>query len=489
MSVQGFAALPLINPQRFSSEHRAAMQRREKKAQTKRRTAAAVLPKPPEADAIERVLLGSLLEVPERVLDIIDQGLQPMHFRQPNHRKVFEAMMTLSRQDVVPTRPAVKQELKNVVPQADVEDLVDAVDDLIDAVTHGKTHLRDAPDIQNYATIVMSAAVNRDHQKTALQILHDINENVSPDAIERLMSDAILRRDTDAEIKPAYVVAKQAVQEIDEQAERGAGVIWETGFAPLDRYCRMRAGGLYVIGARPSTGKTALGQQLTTSMAAAGKRGLYVSLEMDATRIMGRMVASVSTIPVEAIAMGGMNEQQRHVYAVQALRIGQLPFSLYYQRGMTAEALFRKVQRLKRRERLDFVAVDYLQKLQTETWRKGMTAQERIAEVTEQLCTMAERCDVAVVCLAQLNRDVESRPKKRPTMADLRESGAPENDADLVGLLYRPPTEDNLPDPHRRMELIIEKNRDGRTGFERIQFNPTSASFEGFSDSERDQES
>lgn len=280
-----------------------------------------------------------------------------------------------------------------------------------------------------------------------------------------------------------------------DQEQQASGVI--TGSIPSnDRLLGpMKPGQMIIAAARPGMGKTALAVSAGTGAAKRGHGVLYVSLEMSAKEIAGRMLADMcfdgdDPIPYAAIRDGRLNPaHQRRVIAAESEAHG-LPFQIVDAGSLTVGRLNTFVRRHARRmaaqgRKLELVIVDYLQLLQSDT--KGRSNYETVSEISRSLKAMAKDHGVVVLALAQLSREVEKRPDKRPLMSDLRDSGQIEQDADAVLLLlrnehYLNQSEPGTLDPARtqweaamdaergRLEIILAKRRNGRTGSAVVQF-------------------
>jgi replicative DNA helicase len=231
----------------------------------------------------------------------------------------------------------------------------------------------------------------------------------------------------------------------------------KTGIAPLDLMTSgFQPGQLVILGARPSMGKTALAIGWLRQAAMAGKSCVYISLEMGADEVCERLLASLSGVMLARITNHRLSSNDLTVLHNAAARASD--FAVWV--GESANQIEPILRQIKHREGLDFCVIDYLQLM---TAGKGESREQRVAGLSRRLKQLARALGIPILVLAQLNRQVEQRTHKRPNKADLRESGAIEQDADIVMLLWREHYYDQTADPEGA-ELIIDKHRNGPTG-------------------------
>lgn len=236
------------------------------------------------------------------------------------------------------------------------------------------------------------------------------------------------------------------------------------GFDRLDRITRgFKDGHLIVLAARPGIGKTALALNWLLRVGRAGKVGAFFSLEMPMSEIKGRLVADQAGLDLrEVLESRDRDAFLRVARAHQELQ--QLHLSLSDRAGITAREIIAQCRRLKaKKQRLDFVVIDYLQLISSPDGSKNKNEAIRVGEITRALKVFAKDDHVPVVLLSQLNREVEHRTNGRPQLSDLRDSGAIEQDADIVAFLHRkmtPEAEEEAADKYA--ELLIAKHRGGK---------------------------
>jgi replicative DNA helicase len=243
-------------------------------------------------------------------------------------------------------------------------------------------------------------------------------------------------------------------------------------------------GSLAILAGRPSMGKTAFALNILENAVRSEKGVLCVSLEMGDREVMGRLLVSASCVSGHKVLQGTPS-------AAEICRLGAA-YDWYAQRDhlleldanpvRTMSTISANARRFASRRSLDLVIVDYVQLIEPET--TGESRQEQVSKISRRLKAMARELKVPVLALSQLSRAVEHRDDRRPRMADLRESGALEQDADLVLLLHRPEYYDPADQPGIA-ELIVAKNRNGRTGTVRLAWRKDVTRFESLSHSEQ----
>ena len=257
-------------------------------------------------------------------------------------------------------------------------------------------------------------------------------------------------------------IAEIALERIDHYTALEQGTVapgWPTRIPALDTKLNggLRAGALYVLAARPSVGKSSLSQSIGLATAGDGLPTLFLSMEMAVAEVADRGVSNVGRINSSALQTGRMTHDD-WVRASEAMeRMVQMPFHIDDQPALTLRDIRLKAKSIRG---LKVLIVDYLQ-LCASTRRDGNRNSE-IEEISRGLKALAKELGIAIIALSQLNRDVEKRASKRPTLSDLRDSGAIEQDADVVMFLW--PVRDLEAEGRRVLGLGVDKNRQGRLG-------------------------
>lgn len=273
------------------------------------------------------------------------------------------------------------------------------------------------------------------------------------------LTERITAGNNDAGVVSAREAAMELLEDLD-RAEEGYRAFVETGFSDLD--CILGGGllreGLYILAARPGCGKTTLAAAMAERMLERGRRVLFVSLEMSRKQLMARRVAAdVGRVTAAQILRGELAEEERKSVGESLVRLSKRP--LFFNRRASVNVS--EIQFLAKQNRADVVIIDYLGLMRHEA---GKSLYERVTGTSNQLKRMARGLETPVLCLAQLNREVEGRQNQEPRLSDLRDSGAIEQDADGVLLIHRPAAEDADEYGPTPMEVTVAKNRHGRAG-------------------------
>jgi replicative DNA helicase len=233
-----------------------------------------------------------------------------------------------------------------------------------------------------------------------------------------------------------------------------------TGIADLDRLLSggLRGGKQIIIAARPSVGKSSLSEQLCLNLATRGIPAAMFSQEMTKDELTDRAVCNLGRIDLGRYLTGKLQDDEwsRLSDAVEMIR--DLPFYLDDQPQLTLQTISAKARMLKRKHGIKLLVLDYIQLCGTTNPKASRHHQ--LEELSRGLKSLAKLLDISIVTLSQLNREVEKRPGGRPIMADLKESGAIEEDADIVGLMWK----HSVGEEHNVVGLELAKNRQGRTG-------------------------
>jgi replicative DNA helicase len=403
----------------------------------------------------ERAVIGSLL-FDNRVMDRLGGPLAASDFYGPRNSQVFDAIAALVDRGEVADALTVRQHLATGDEDADAA-MIEYLVDVMDAVPS-------VSNVRAYAAAVRKHAARRaliEAADEALEIAW-----TQPDAVGAL--DAITSRFGAIE-RQQVSRAPRAIADIAQERlahytalEEGTVIPgWRTGIPWLDGALNggLRPGGLYVLAARPSVGKSSFAQWLAAFLAAAGVPTLFLSMEMGDTEIADRGVSSAGNVSYRALLTGKMSSDHWARATTAMEELGRLPLFVDDQPSLTLSQIRSKAKAVKG---LKVLVVDYLQ-LCASTRRDGNRNSE-IEEISRGLKALAKELGIAVLALSQLNRQVESRGEnKRPRLSDLRDSGAVEQDADVVMFLW--PVRDFTDTEGRKiLGLGVDKNRAGRLG-------------------------
>ncbi len=419
---------------------------------------------PPHSDEAERAVLGSILLDP-RVLDDVAVRLISDDFYQDAHRRIYARMLAMHAENRTIDPMLLVEELRRhgeyeaVGGGAYLADIAQSV-----AVASHAIY---------YAEIVQNRAFTRALIQAGTDIVHDsFHLELEPRELMNRAEERIFsvrdRRGT-SEIAPISDVLMEAFQHLDHRMEHGVSTGVPTGFADLDKL----TGGLHeselvILAARPSMGKTALATNIAEYVAVdAGMTTLFVSLEMSRLELVQRMLCSRGKINGHKFRSGflSMDDREKLVKTAGELSRGRLLIDDSPSRTVTEIAAV--ARRLKRKEDLRLVVIDYLQLIEPDNAKDPR--QEQVAKITRRLKTLARELKVPILCLAQLNRQTEVAKDNRPRLSHLRESGAIEQDADVVMFVHREEYYHTLEEAQTQnlvglAEIIIAKQRNGPIG-------------------------
>ena len=445
---------------------------------------------PPQAIDMEEAVLGAMMLEKDAVSAVIDI-LLPKVFYKESHQKIFAAIQRLFGKSEPVDILTVTNELKN---EGELEIVGGPY-----YITMLTSRIASAANVEYHSRIILQKHIQRELISISSEIIKDAFEdttdvfNLLDKAEQNLfnVSESNLRRGI--EDMPALV--KQARDEIIAARDSDThlrGV--PTGFTSLDRITNgWQRSDLIILAARPSMGKTALALSMARNMAVDFNRPVAVfSLEMSAVQLVTRLISSESELKSDKLKRGDLagHEWEQLDSKIQGLIESKL--FIDDTPALTIFELRAKCRRLKQQHDIQMVVVDYLQLMSGGGDSRGNREQE-ISQISRSLKALAKELDIPVLALSQLSRAVENRPgqSKRPILSDLRESGAIEQDADLVLFIYRPEYYkiDEFEDgtsTHRIAELIIAKHRNGAVGDVKLKFIDTFAKFEDHIESGKD---
>ena len=416
---------------------------------------------PPHSMEAEESVLGGIL-IDNNALDRAVEFIGADDFYREAHRKILRAMQDLNQRgepvdlvtltDVLRTRG----ELQDVGGAAYLGELVEKVPT--------------AAHVAFYARIVRHKAVVRSLIQVATEIASLGFESGAD--VDQLLDDAEHKifEISERKVRPSFfrirdimVDSMKAIEQLYERKELVTGV--PTGFVDLDRMTAgLQPSDLIVIAGRPSMGKTAFALNIAQYAALTAKVGVAVfSLEMAKEQLVLRLLCSEARVDQSKVRSGFAAERDFPKLAMAASRLAEAPIYIDDTPALSVLELRAKARRLKREResKLGLIIVDYLQLMRG---HDGADSREQeISSISRSLKALAKELSVPVVALSQLNRQVETRAEKRPIMADLRESGAIEQDSDVIAFLYRPIVYDKNAE-ERAAEVIIAKQRNGPIG-------------------------
>ena len=421
---------------------------------------------PPQNIEAEKSVLGSMLideEAIGQAVEILDEAW----FYDDPHRKIFKAIVDLYNR-------RKKVDLITICDQLKTDGALDT----IGGVTYLSSIIDFVPtsaNIEHYAHIVKEKGVLRRLIKNATQIIADsyqIKGHVEDvvDNAERLIFEIadLKQKHPSVHIKE---LVKQSIETIDHLYQRKEHVTGiPTGFEKFDRLTSgLQKSDLIIIAGRPSMGKSALAVSIGESVGIEAKEGVaFFSLEMSKEQLVQRMLCSQARVDAHKVRSGFLSPSDWPKLTAAAGRLSESKIFIDDTPAISILELRAKARRLKANHDIKLIVLDYLQLMRTTI--KTDNRQQEISEISSSLKALARELSVPVIALSQLSRAVESRQDHKPQLSDLRESGAIEQDADLVVLLMREeyynPTEENK----GVADIIIAKQRNGPTGNFKLSF-------------------
>ncbi len=432
----------------------------------------------------ERALLGAMLVDPERITEAIEI-VHPDAFFDRRHGKICSVLVDLAEKGTPVDPVTVAQVLRIEGALAEVggeETLIE----LMGCATSSAHLLHYARIVGESATLrrliseatdIVSAAYEARPEGDAVQELLDESEN-------RIFGISRGRDSQGAELVDEVI--REAWRRIDARAHRQGITGLTTGYYDLDEMlCGFNAGDLVILAARPSMGKTAMALNLIehTAMATSDWLGrkptvLLYSLEMGRLSLVERMLCSRARVEAYRLRSGRLSAEERQLLTAAADELSGTRILFDDSPTLNIMSVRSRARRVRAKFGLDMIMIDYLQLL---SGGRSDNRQHEISIISRGLKALARELEIPVVALAQLSRQVELRDPPRPQLADLRESGSIEQDADVVLLLYRPEYYSKYKEDEEYRgvaEVICAKHRNGPTGTVRLQFFPETMRFE-----------
>ncbi|MDA0835709.1 MAG: replicative DNA helicase [Planctomycetota bacterium] len=415
---------------------------------------------PPSNLEAERGVIGSMLLLNDTI-DEVTELITPEQFYSDNNRKLYEAILSLHEAGVRGIDAlTLKEELDR---KNELDDIggVSYVMQVLESVPHA-AHAR------YYASIIRDKAIQRNLIRVCTEILRD--SYTSSEETSNLLEKAeqgifrILESRENNEKFAIRDILMDAFDRLNERWAKGDAISGlPSGFADMDALTNGFQGSeLIILAARPSMGKTAFVCNLAESAARESQQGVILfSLEQSKLELAERFLCIRSGVNGHSLRSGELDEDDRLRLLEASQELSETPLFIDDQPGRTISQIAAICRRMKRRHPIGLIIIDYLQLIEPED--KRLPREQQIAQITRRLKALCKEINVPLVALAQLNRGVELREDKRPRLADLRESGAIEQDADLVMFLHRPDAY-NPEDQPGLAEIIIAKHRSGPTG-------------------------
>lgn len=424
---------------------------------------------PPHSIEAEQAVLGGLM-LDDKAWDRVADQLIPENFYRKDHKLIYAAMQKL-KMDGIPLDVITVSE---ILQKNETLDAAGGLSYLGELAKNTPT----AANIVAYADIVSERAILRE----LIEVGGDITDNafntlgrssveILDDAEKKVFEIAQRKSRGQGPESISQVMAK-TIDDIELRSQnKGALIGVPSGFSDLDKMTSgLQAGDLVIIAGRPSMGKTVLGMNIAEHAALKGGKSVLVfSMEMPNEAIAMRLLSSLGRLDQSKLRSGNLNEQDWQRVSSAVSLLSQTKIFIDDSPALTPMELRARARRVaKEHNDLGLIVIDYLQLMRGTQQGENRTAE--ISEISRSLKALAKELNVPVIALSQLNRSLEQRPNKRPVMSDLRESGAIEQDADLIIFIYRDEVYNEDSPEKGTAEIIIGKHRNGPIGTVRLTF-------------------
>lgn len=443
----------------------------------------------PRDVSLEKKVLGSLM-IDTRTIDLImEMVTEEEIFSEPKHQHVYATIKSLYQRSRPIDLKTVLFDLKEAgkLDQAGGEHYVIGLTATVDSAAHS----------DYYGRILLQYFIRRRLLTLAVEMERDAYDDTT-DVFDLLdKAERMIFETSEIHIKNSVLhldrILDRTLKEIDELRENkqqdGVNGV-PAGFMEIDELTNgWQPSDLIVVAARPGMGKTAFALSMIKTLVVDRKIPVaFFSLEMSSEQIAMRLLSSTTAIPQHSIRSGKLQGYEHTALKDKADELRSAPLYIDDTPNIALFELKAKIRRLVSKQKVRLLIIDYLQLIKASTQKASFNREQEIASISRELKVIAKELKIPVIALAQLSRAVEGRPNKRPMLSDLRESGAIEQDADIVSFLYRPekykmdwsglPVDDGQPNDARgQAEFIIEKHRNGSQGSVRLAFEENIATF------------
>ncbi len=421
---------------------------------------------PPQNLDAEMAVLGSML-LDEEAISVAIEALEKGSFYKEHHRKIFEAITDLFNAN----KPVDLITLTNELKRKEILDEVGGAGYLAALANAVPT----AANISHYVSIVREKSILRHLINSGTKIVtmcyeHDGNVNEIVDQSEQLIFEISNRRVSGTYI-PVKEIIKQSMESIDKLYQRKQHVTGiPTGFIEFDtKTAGLQPSDLIIVAGRPSMGKSALALCMAEYASVIEKIPTAVfSLEMSKEQLVQRLLCSHAKIDAHKVRTGFLSPSDWPKLTAAAGKLSEAPLYIDDSPGISVMELRAKARRLKAHHDIKLVILDYMQLMRGASGVESR--QQEISDISRSLKALARELSVPLIAISQLSRAVESRNDHRPQLSDLRESGAIEQDADVVVLIMREEYYNPTPDNQGIAEIIIAKQRNGPVGSVKLAF-------------------
>ena len=421
---------------------------------------------PPHSYEAEESVLGGIL-IDNFTINSAMEILKPADFYKRDHSEIFKAMVALTERGEPIDAVTLSEELKKT-------NILDECGGL-EMISRLASSVPSAANVIYYANMVKSFSIRRTAIHEASEVInnaYDTEKNLDEfidETEQRILS--ISDEKTEKSFTHIGDIAQDALQLVERLYDKKKSVTGvSSGFSKLDDITAgFQKASLFILAARPGVGKTALALTFAQNVALREELAVGIfSLEMSKEELFMRMLSSEARVSNSKLKTGKFPESDFPKIVEAASRLTDAPIYIDDTGGLTITELKAKARRLAREKKLGLIIVDYLQLMRSPTYK--YSREQEIADISRSLKGLAKELNIPIIALSQLNRSVEGRDEKRPRIADLRESGAIEQDADIIAFIYR----DEMYNPDTKdkgiAEIILGKHRAGPTGTVRVAF-------------------
>ena len=427
----------------------------------------------------EESLLGNIMLYKDAMHECVDAGLTGEDFYLEKHISIYNMMNNMFERKETIDAVSLSTKLKDF----GIYDKVGGIEYLMQLANATIS----ATNTKEYINIIKNKSLARRIIKVGEEIANDafdakVDTDEMLENVEKKVTD-VTRSKMDAEFKVGEVLFDETLKHVEKIQEAGSSITGvRTLFSDLDRMTAgFQKGDLVILAARPSMGKTALALNLATNSASVNPGAIAIfSLEMPAEHVAIRILASKAKVEIQKIRTGNLNDEEWSRLNEASQELKKQNFYIDDTPGIRVSDMYAKCRKLARDNGLYMVIVDYIQLIQSTG--KSDSRQQEVSDISRKLKAMARELNVPLIALSQLSRSVESRTDKKPMLSDLRESGAIEQDADLVMFIYRDAyynREENVNQEREDVDLILAKHRNGPTGEIKLAFEKNINAFYG----------
>ncbi len=414
--------------------------------------------------SVEKAVLGCIIQEPYLMATVVGEGITPDSFTDKRNKAVFSKMVELYRDDRPIDGVVLYSEL-----QEDPELALYSVD-LNDELPY-------TGNLEEYISLLRDGFIKRKLEHGLTEISTRL---VNTDGRELLAhAERIISEVSSTTYSSSFLKINKVVDSIVQRLEEGdiSAFGLTTGFHNLDRILHgLHDGNLVVVAGRPGMGKSAFAFTVARNVSASGTGVALVSLEMSSEELGFRLLSFETGNSQDHLKSANFGERGWRNIAKARATIAQYPLYLEDHGNVSLLELQSNVRRLHAEHNIGLVIVDYMQLMDSGLGKENRT--QEIGAISRGLKLMARGLNIPIIALSQLSRNVEGRQDKRPTMPDLRESGNIEQDADIILFIYREGYYTEETPKREEAEIIVAKNRNGRTGTVKLMWEPTLTRFE-----------